>query len=73
VSKLLLVSDEEDLFLRKAIEAWSAVYAGDSDIDEHRGNRWNILRKLDGKYTDAEREKRGWDCCARDDDVTAPL
>ena len=59
MSKLLLLTDEEDLFIRQAIEAWSAVYAGDSDIDEHRGNRWNVMRKLDGKYTDAERKQVG--------------
>lgn len=59
MSKLLLLSDEEDLFLRQAIEAWTAVYAGDSDVEERRGDRWNVMRKLDGKYTDAEREEVG--------------
>ena len=57
MAKLLLVSDEEDLFLRQAIEAWSAVYAGDSDIEKRRIDRWNVLRKMDGKYTDDEREQ----------------
>ena len=59
MAKLLLLTDEEDLFLKQAIEAWSAVYAGDSDLEEHRGNRWNVMRKLDGKYTDAEVEQIG--------------
>ena len=59
MSKLLLLSDEEDLFLRQAIEAWSAVYAGDSDVEQHRGSRWNVMRKLDGKYTEAEVEEIG--------------
>ena len=30
MANLLLLTEEEDLFLRQAIEAWSAVYAGDS-------------------------------------------
>lgn len=59
MANLLLLTDEEDLFLRQAIEAWSAVYAGDSDVEEHRGSRWNVMRKLDGKYTDAEFEEIG--------------
>ena len=59
MAKLLLLTDEEDLFLRQAIEAWSAVYAGDSDLEEHRGSRWNVMRKLAGKYTEAERHEVG--------------
>ena len=59
MANLLLLTEEEDLFLRQAIEAWSAVYAGDSDIEKRRGVRWNVTRKLDGKYTDAEFEEIG--------------
>jgi hypothetical protein len=59
MANLLLLTDEEDLFLRQAIEAWSAVYAGDSDIEKRRSDRWNVMRKLDGKYTDAEVEEIG--------------
>lgn len=59
MSKLLLLNDDEARFLEQAIEAWSAVYKGDSDIEEQRGNRWNVMRKLDGKYTEAERQEVG--------------
>lgn len=59
MAKLLLLTDDEAAFIEQAVEAWSAVYAGDSDIEDHRGNRWNVMRKLDGKYTDAEREEVG--------------
>jgi hypothetical protein len=57
MANLLLLTDEEDLFLRQAIEAWAAVYAGDSESEERRADRWNVMRKLDGKYTDDEREQ----------------
>lgn len=59
MSKLLLMTDEEDLFLRQAIEAWSAVYAGDAEFEAHRVDRFNVMRKLASKYTDAEIEEVG--------------
>lgn len=51
--------DDETVFLEQAIEAWSAVCAGDSDIEARRADRFNVKRKLAGKYTDAEREEVG--------------
>ena len=59
MANLLLLTDDEDLFLRQAIEAWSAVYAGDEEFELHRVDRFNVTRKLDGKYTEAEVEEIG--------------
>lgn len=57
VSKLLLLSEDEARFVEQAIEAWTAVYAGDGEFELHRVDRFNVKRKLEGKYTDAEREQ----------------
>ncbi|QDZ10507.1 hypothetical protein [Devosia ginsengisoli] len=59
MTKLLLLNDDEARFLEQAIEAWSTVYKGDTDFEERRSDRWNVIRKLDGKYTDAERHEIG--------------
>lgn len=59
MSKLLLLSDDEARFVEQAIEAWTAVYAGDGEFELHRVDRFNVKRKLEGKYTDAEREEVG--------------
>lgn len=57
MSKLLLLTDEEARLIDQAIEAWTAVYAGDGEFELHRVDRFNVKRKLDSKYTDAEREE----------------
>ena len=59
MSKLLLLTDDEGRFVERAIEAWSAVYAGDVEFEAHRVDRFNIKRKLAGKYTEEEREEIG--------------
>lgn len=59
MTKLLLLTDDEAVFIEKAIEAWTAVYKGDSDFEERRSDRFNVRRKLAGKYTDAERHELG--------------
>lgn len=59
VSKLLLLNDDESRFLEQAIEAWSTVYAGDAEFEARRVDRFNVKRKLEGKYTEAEREEIG--------------
>lgn len=59
MSKLLLLNDDEGRFVERAIEAWSAVYAGDAEFEAHRVDRFNVMRKLASKYTDEEREEVG--------------
>lgn len=59
MSKLLLLNDDEARFLEQAIEAWTTVYKGDGEFEARRADKWNVKRKLEGKYTDAERHELG--------------
>ena len=58
--RLLLLTDKEAEFIDRAIEAWTAVYAGDrQDFERNKPARFDVKRKLAGKYTKAEIEEVG--------------
>lgn len=57
--RLLLLDDAEVAFLERAIEAWTTVYTGDRDFEKFRSDRFDVNRKLAGKYTKAEIEEVG--------------
>lgn len=57
--RLLLLNDAEAAFLEQALELWTVIHAGEQDeaTDRLRVDRFNVHRKLEGKFTDAEREQ----------------
>lgn len=61
VAKLLLLNDDEAGFLAEALELWVTIHAGEDspDMDANRVHRFQVARKLEGKYTDAERHEIG--------------
>ena len=57
--RLLLLRDDEAEFLTKALELWVIIHAGEEgpEVDAGRVDRFHVSRKIDGKYTDEEREE----------------
>ena len=59
--RLLLLTDDEAAFVGKAIETWTRIYQGEEgpEMDAARANRFNVQRKLEGKYTEREVQEAG--------------
>jgi hypothetical protein len=57
--RLLLLTDDEAAFLEAALDEWAVLHGGDIDAetDRLRVDRFQVLRKLAGKYLDVEREQ----------------
>lgn len=61
MDKLLLLTESEAAFQAELLELWVTIHAGEEGkkMDAARVDRFNIQRKLDGKYTAAEIEEVG--------------
>ncbi|MET3899656.1 hypothetical protein ABIB57_003618 [Devosia sp. UYZn731] len=57
--RLILVYEDEADFLKEAIETWHTLNRGNLSDEAYakRGARFNLIRHLDGKYTEAERQE----------------
>lgn len=57
--RLLLLSDDEALFLEGINGGWSTEHAGDRGIeaDAHRSNSVQVARKLKGRYSTREMDQ----------------
>ena len=59
--RLLLLTEPEAKFLEAALDTWASVHAGnlDDETERCRVDRFQVLRKLAGKYIDVELEQIG--------------
>lgn len=59
--RLLLLTEPEAKFLEAALDTWASVHAGDLDAETERCrvDRFQVLRKLSGRYLNVELEQIG--------------
>jgi hypothetical protein len=60
-NRLLLVTESEAAYIAKALDLWLTIHAGEfgRELDEARVDRFQVGRKLEGKYTQEEVEDIG--------------